>query len=174
MSRKGLISCPAWDGACQTAQDIISTSSVRCPGSASWWRLASRVSWCEFREANKWLSGKRPRHPPLPPFRAYRTQSLRSGSCLCSWTFRRRLFIASCRSSWNRRACAVSSSHLGRIRLDLVPADLAPHDEPHARSRGVAERHRWTRVRRCHRQSTECGGRCRGALNRSPRPSFCE
>jgi hypothetical protein len=32
--------------------------------------------------------------------------------------------------------------HLGGVRLDLMAASLAPHDEPHARFGCVAERHR--------------------------------
>jgi hypothetical protein len=42
----------------------------------------------------------------------------------------------------NRRFRAVSSNHLVGIGLDLVAACLAPHDQPHLRVRGIAERHR--------------------------------
>jgi hypothetical protein len=54
-----------------------------------------------------------------------------------------------------------------------VPAGLAPHNEPHARRCCVSQRHRRARVG-IHREPTECASRCRGALNKSPRPSFCE
>jgi hypothetical protein len=42
----------------------------------------------------------------------------------------------------NGRVRAISSSHLGRVRLDLVAARLAPHDQPHLRVRRIAKRHR--------------------------------
>jgi len=47
----------------------------------------------------------------------------------------------------NRRARAISSNHLGGVRLDLVAARLAPHDKAHASRSRVAERHR--RAGRC-------------------------
>jgi hypothetical protein len=37
---------------------------------------------------------------------------------------------------------AIPGSHLGRVGLDLVPAFLTPHDEPHAGRSGGPERHR--------------------------------
>jgi hypothetical protein len=42
---------------------------------------------------------------------------------------------------------AILSRHIGRVRLDLVAAGLAPHDEPDASRSRVAERHRWSGVR---------------------------
>jgi len=39
----------------------------------------------------------------------------------------------------NRRVRAVSSSHLVGVRLNLVAARLAPHDQPHLRVRGKFE-----------------------------------
>jgi hypothetical protein len=46
----------------------------------------------------------------------------------------------------NRGRGAVTSGHLGRIGLDLMPALLAPNDQPGAGSGSVAERHRWAGV----------------------------
>jgi hypothetical protein len=40
----------------------------------------------------------------------------------------------------------LARSHLGRVGLDLVPAIEAPHDQPHVRQCGVAERHGWAVV----------------------------
>ena len=42
----------------------------------------------------------------------------------------------------NGRVRAISSSHLGRVRLNLVAARLAPNDEPNVCRSRVAERHR--------------------------------
>jgi len=42
----------------------------------------------------------------------------------------------------NRRVRTVWSSHLGRVRLNLVAARLAPNDEPNVCRSRVAERHR--------------------------------
>jgi hypothetical protein len=46
----------------------------------------------------------------------------------------------------HRRRGAVSLGHFGRIGLDLVAAIPAPHDEPHLRRGGAAERIRNVRV----------------------------
>ena len=73
----------------------------------------------------------------------------------------------------SRRVRAVSSNHLGGVGVDLVPACLAPYDQPHARGGGVPERHRRARVG-VHRHPAGYAVRCRGPLNRSLRPSFCE
>jgi len=42
----------------------------------------------------------------------------------------------------NRFLRTISISYLSRIRLDLVAARLAPHDEPNAGRSRIAERHR--------------------------------
>ena len=41
----------------------------------------------------------------------------------------------------------IALGHLGRVRLDPMPAIEAPHDKVHARRGSVAERHRWAAVR---------------------------
>jgi hypothetical protein len=42
----------------------------------------------------------------------------------------------------DRHLGGVAFRHLGRVRLDLVPAIETPDDKPNARGRSVAERHR--------------------------------
>jgi hypothetical protein len=41
---------------------------------------------------------------------------------------------------------AVPSSHLGRVGLDLMPAILAPNDQPDLGGGSIAERHRRTGI----------------------------
>jgi len=41
------------------------------------------------------------------------------------------------------RLVAVAIDHFGRVRLDLMLAITAPHDQPHVGRSGAAERHRW-------------------------------
>ena len=48
---------------------------------------------------------------------------------------------------WHGCVVAILLGHFRRIGLDLVLASLAPHDEPNARPRGIAKRHRRARVR---------------------------
>jgi hypothetical protein len=43
----------------------------------------------------------------------------------------------------NRRLRAVSSRHFGGIRLSLIAASLAPHDQVNMGSRRAPEGHRW-------------------------------
>jgi hypothetical protein len=66
--------------------------------------------------------------------------------------------------TWNRRVGpairngrpgAIAGRHLGSVGLDLVPARLAPHDGPHVRRGGVAERHGAPRTCRWREPSRE-------------------
>ena len=75
---------------------------------------------------------------------------------------------------------AIGDSHLRRVGLDLMAAHACTDDDPNAGPGRAAERHR--RSLGSHPPSfglpwygsSLFHGRCRGPLNRSPLPTFCE